>query len=405
MVGARLAGQAGVDHDPHARHGERGLGDGGGQHHPPPLARGQRRVLHRLRCAAVQLEHVGRCPGEQSGDAGDLADAGQEAEDVPVAFAEGPPDGGGDVVEQRRVDPGAVRGADAARRRRPDRLDRVGDPVRLNHLGAAEQVGPGGGVGGGGGADDAQLGPERGPDVEQEGERGVRVEVPLVALVQHDEVDAGQLLVALEALEQHAGGDHLDHGPRPGPALAAHGVADLVADGGAEQPGHPPGRGPDGEPARFGDEHPAGGAAVPEEAGQGERHQRGLAGAGRRGQHRHAVNVERAVQGGQGSTDGQLAPGRVHPHSLPDGRAPGRPAVPAARCCGAAGAAGAPARPQSRSATKIAVPGISRPRSGDQPPHSCSCPSGHSGSTRSTSRNPAPTSSRTRSPTVRWCST
>ena len=39
--------------------------------------------------------------------------------------------------------------------------------------------------------------------------------------------------------------------------------------------------------------------------------------------------------------------------------------------------------------TKIAVPGMSRPRSGDQPPHGCSLPSGHSGSTRSTSTSPA----------------
>ena len=55
--------------------------------------------------------------------------------------------------------------------------------------------------------------------------------------------------------------------------------------------------------------------------------------------------------------------------------------------------------------TKIAVPGMSRPRSGDQPPHSWSFQAGHSGSTRSTSRKPAATISRTRSPSVRWCST
>ncbi len=62
-----------------------------------------------------------------------------------------------------------------------------------------------------------------------------------------------------------------------------------------------------------------------------------------------------------------------------------------------------PAR--SRSHTKIAVPGISRPRSGDQPPHSEVFQDGHSGSTRSTSRKPEVTMSLTRSPSVLWCST
>lgn len=51
--------------------------------------------------------------------------------------------------------------------------------------------------------------------------------------------------------------------------------------------------------------------------------------------------------------------------------------------------------------TKIAVPGISAPRRGLQPPQTCWFSSGHSGSTRSTSRSPAAVSSRTRSPRVR----
>ena len=42
----------------------------------------------------------------------------------------------------------------------------------------------------------------------------------------------------------------------------------------------------------------------------------------------------------------------------------------------------------SRCATKIAVPGVSSPRVRDQPPHTRSCCSGHSGSTRSTSLKP-----------------
>ena len=56
-------------------------------------------------------------------------------------------------------------------------------------------------------------------------------------------------------------------------------------------------------------------------------------------------------------------------------------------------------------ATKIAVPGVSSPRARDQPPQTRSFCSGHSGSTRSTSRKSCAASRRTQSPSVRWCST
>ena len=55
--------------------------------------------------------------------------------------------------------------------------------------------------------------------------------------------------------------------------------------------------------------------------------------------------------------------------------------------------------------TKIAVPGNRVPRSRDHWPHTVSRPSGHSGSTTASSTRPAATTSRTRSPRVRWCST
>ncbi len=58
-----------------------------------------------------------------------------------------------------------------------------------------------------------------------------------------------------------------------------------------------------------------------------------------------------------------------------------------------------------RRALKMAVPGTSAPRIGPQPPQIRSCPSGHSGSTRSVRAKPCRASSRTQSPSVRWCST
>ena len=77
---------------------------------------------------------------------------------------------------------------------------------------------------------------------------------------------------------------------------------------------------------------------------------------------------------------------------------------------GPAGAGGLPRRGRGGTSPglrqqKIAVPGNSAPRSGDHCPHTVSRPSGHSGSTRSSSTSPAATTSRTRSPSVRWCST
>ena len=60
---------------------------------------------------------------------------------------------------------------------------------------------------------------------------------------------------------------------------------------------------------------------------------------------------------------------------------------------------------QSRLAAKMAVPGVSTPRRRDQPPQTRSWCSGHCGSSRSVMRKPAPASSATQSPSVRWCST
>src|SRR5215207_5401046 len=55
--------------------------------------------------------------------------------------------------------------------------------------------------------------------------------------------------------------------------------------------------------------------------------------------------------------------------------------------------------------TRISVPGTSAPRAGDHWPQFSVRPGVHSGSTRSASTSPAPTTARTQSPTVRWCST
>ncbi|MCQ0014083.1 hypothetical protein LUX39_10130 [Actinomadura madurae] len=269
----------------------------------------------------MDLQDVGPGAGEHPGDAGDLAGARQEAQDVPVALGRGPPDGRGDVREEGRVDAHAVGRRDGARRRRPDRLDRVQRRLGLHDGRAAEEPRPGPGVGGGGRGDQPQVGADRGAHVQQERQRGVGVQVPLVALVQDHRADAGEVGFGLEPLQDDARGDDLDAGA--GTGLAAHGDADPATDALAEQPGHAAGGGAGGEAPRFQHEHlPGGGRAAEGEPGEGERDQGRLAGAGRRGQHRRAAAVQGRAQGGDGVADGEgLGGAQLHRPSVPPRRA------------------------------------------------------------------------------------
>ena len=79
----------------------------------------------------------------------------------------------------------------------------------------------------------------------------------------------------------------------PGRRSPRIGVPDALAHRLAEHPRHPARGGARGHPAGLGDDH------APPGLGEGERHERGLAGAGRRGQHRAPPGVERGDQTGQ----------------------------------------------------------------------------------------------------------
>ena len=75
---------AAIDHDPHARHGQRGLGDRGRQHHAPSLGRPQRAILLGRRQIAVQRQHQRAAALQRRLGAADLRHAGQESQDVAV---------------------------------------------------------------------------------------------------------------------------------------------------------------------------------------------------------------------------------------------------------------------------------------------------------------------------------
>ena len=81
-VEPRGAAEAAIHHDADAGHGQRGLGDGGGQHHLAASPGAERAVLLGGRHLAVQRQHVGVDAGQPLGGAADLAPAGQEGEHV-----------------------------------------------------------------------------------------------------------------------------------------------------------------------------------------------------------------------------------------------------------------------------------------------------------------------------------
>lgn len=388
VVDARLPREPRVDDHPHARHGQGRLGHGGREHHPTPFTDRQHRVLHGRRRPPVHLQHLDVPETAQlPGHARDLAHARQEAQHVPRPLGQRPPYDRRDVRELRGIDPHAVRRAHRTRRRRPHDLHRMRDALRLHHGGVAQQPRPALGVGRRGRGHQAQLRPQGLPYVPQERGRRVRVQMPFVALVEHHRVHARQFLVALEPLEQHARGDDLHARVASHHPLAAHGVADARADLLAQQPRHPPGRRAGGDTAGLGDDDLPRGCAGIQQTREHQRDEGRLAGARRCHEDRRAVPLQSVAQRGQGAAYGKGVQGVVTDHAPSVVRTP----EPLAR--------------QSRSHTKIALPGIRLPRSGDQPPHSEVFQTGHSGSTRSTRRKPPATTSRTRSPIVRWCST
>ena len=108
---------------------------------------------------------------------------------------------------------------------------------------------------------------------------------------------------------ENALGDHLDARAFRHFGAEPHPVSNRLADGFAKRLRHPLGGGAGGEPARF--QHQDFAFAGPRLAGQHQRHPRGLAGAGRRHQHRSRAVCQGGKQVRQGGVDRQRGEG-VH---------------------------------------------------------------------------------------------
>ena len=132
-------------------HGQRCLGDGGGQHDAARLGRPQRAVLLGRRKIAVQRQDQRAATLQRGLGAPDFRHAGQESEDVAVMLRQRCADGAGDGVGQV-ADMGDVA------RLMLDR-DREHPAGAFDHL-RIHQPGQAGAVGGGGHRQQAQFRPQ-----------------------------------------------------------------------------------------------------------------------------------------------------------------------------------------------------------------------------------------------------
>jgi hypothetical protein len=201
------------------------------------------------------------------------------------------------VIEEPGVHTQPVGRNDRPGRWAPDQIDRirctVGSDDRYG-LACCEDGREPLGLGGRRGGDQAHVGAKGGAHVDEEGEREVGVEVPFMALIEHNGGYTGQVGIVLQPLDEQPGSDDLDPRSRPNAPLPAYRIADRGADLLADQRGHPARRGSCGDPSRLGDNNPA--AQAP---GEGKWQQGGLARAGRRDEHRRAAPINLVEQRGQ----------------------------------------------------------------------------------------------------------
>ncbi len=136
---------------------------------------------------------------------------------------------------------------------------------------------------------DAQIG-ARQPRLPRQREAEIGVHAALVELIDDERRDVAQQRIVLQVGGEDAFGD--DEQPRVAGELPLETdvPADLAADGPAAFLGDPPRHGARGDAPRLQQQHAA---AID----QRRRHARRLAGAGRRGQHRGTVAVERGANG------------------------------------------------------------------------------------------------------------
>ena len=281
---------AGVDHDTHARHRDRRLGDVGRQHDPPTAARRQRLVLGLRRECAVQRHHLRAVPS------GDLVDLASRLIDLPRARKEA--EHVADVLAQHTLDharEGRVRGV----------LDgqRVGIARDGQDRAVVEEARYRSGIDGGRHHQHAQVVACQ-PRLPNQREAQIGMHAALVELVEDDRGDIGQQRVLLQARGQDAFGRE-EHACLAAEArFEAHVPAHLATERPALLLGDAPRQGPRGGPPRLQHQDRAVG-------GQHRRHAGRLAGTRCGHQHGSASCPQVVAQGHEHRIDGQRQHGVI----------------------------------------------------------------------------------------------
>ncbi len=286
--------QAGVDHVADARHGERGFGDVGRQHHAPAAGGREHSRLLLRRLAREQRQDLGARQvvrlAQRLGRLADLAFAGQEHQHVARAAA---------LRLVHRIHQGIEQVAAAlallpllralvgARRRQlvvrldrpPAHLDRIQPAGHFDHRrrtpgGIGEMPGEALGVERGRGDDELEVGAP-GQQRAQVAEQEVDVEAALVRLVDDDRVVGGEQRIGLRLGEQDAVGHQLDVAGRAQLVGEADLVAHCLAERAVQLLRDAGGGGARRQPARLRVADEARGAATEREADLGQL--RGLA--------------------------------------------------------------------------------------------------------------------------------
>ena len=313
-----------IDHVPDTRHGQRRFGDVGGQHDPRPLVGGEHLLLLGGRQPGIQRQHLHVRPHRAPQGLGGVADLpfpGQEHQHITRGFAlqlgDRIDDGLGLVAQLGAHDivVGVVRIVGISRPLDGHHhfqwpiadFDRVGAPGHLDDRGGA-------GLGAEVGGESLRLDGRRGDDhlqvraprqqLAQIAEQEVDVEAALVRFVDDQRVVAQQAAVALDVGEQDAVGHQPDQGAVAGLVGESHGVADRLAQRGAEFVGDAGGDGACSQPARL---RVADGAADTAAEFQTDLGQLGgLARAGLAGHDHHLVGGDRGRDVGAFRGDRQI---------------------------------------------------------------------------------------------------
>ena len=304
----RLARKAGVDHNANIGEGQRGFRDRGREHDLAPSGLGGRdgAVLRARIKAAVELDDVDVCANvlKAFGRSADLRPTGQEDEHAARLLGERAPH----RVRDHFVDPRARFAWQMAG------LDRVGAPLALDDLGAVQELGDPRAVERCGHDKKPQILPQPVLRVDRKREPEVRVERPLMELVEQDRRNACKLRILRDYPCEHAVGHDLDPGAgrnlRAEPDAQADGIAHFLG----QRRGHPRSRRPRREPPRL--EHENSAVAAPCRVEQRERNARRLPRARRRHEDRGVLSIKRREERRQDRFDRQAHADRRPVHRL-----------------------------------------------------------------------------------------